>query len=156
MPLLDRVGGLGVGRDAQRHARERIGARPRDQAAEVGRAAADQLGQAAEDDLRPPGQVGRQDRDRERRAVAEHREPVAIVDQAALGRDRHDSQAVVVGLVAVLCAAHDLELEQPRAQRQAAERAAEAELDQSAAREALVRGRAADVERAEQVHRHAL
>jgi hypothetical protein len=124
--LLDRVGGLGIGRDAQRHPGEGVGLRAGDLPAEVRRAAADQLGQPPEDDLGPPRQVGRQDGDGERRSVAQHRDAVAVVDEAALSRHRHHAQAIVVGLVAVLGATHDLELEQASRQRQRAERAADA------------------------------
>src|SRR5581483_2300902 len=150
--LLDRLGRGRVGRLLQRNGGERVAAPPCDRAGERLGAAADQLREPPVDDLRPAGQVGRQDGHRERRPVAHHRDAVAVVDQPPLGRHGDDTQPVVVGFDALGGALEDLELKQPRTEREHPKGAHRAHLEDAPPRVELDRWWGGVLEGAEELH----
>lgn len=88
--LLDRLGHRRIGGVQERHAREGIVLPGGDGPGELRRAAAGQLGQPPVHRLRAARQVGRRRRDGENRPVPDQGDPVAVVDQAARGRERAD------------------------------------------------------------------
>ncbi len=61
--------------------------------------------------------LGREDFQRVSRVVARQHHAIAVEDEAAVGRDRHDRDAVVLGFRGIGVVLHDLQLEETREQQ---------------------------------------